>query len=164
MFQFFTISHPSFKAWKIAKTGFASLSLVDGGYFGKGIYFTTSVPYGYKYASYNNAGSKALILSWLIVGNVYPAIEFPHNLLSPDEYQNNVEILPEQKPSLYGGAIKGDSHFTIVRPFRNSPINYVPCHPKEMEQYATKGELFHEIVINQEPSVVPTYLIVIENI
>ena len=53
------------KAWKIAKTGFASLSLIDGGYFGKGIYFTTSVPYGFRYASYNNAGPKALIISWV---------------------------------------------------------------------------------------------------
>jgi hypothetical protein len=48
---------------KIAQTGFASLSTLDDGYFGKGIYFTTSLNYSLPYAY--NKEQPVVILSYI---------------------------------------------------------------------------------------------------
>jgi hypothetical protein len=39
-------------AWKICATGFANLSCLDDGFFGKGIYFTTYALYALPYFAY----------------------------------------------------------------------------------------------------------------
>lgn len=62
-------------AWKIAGTGFASLSSLDAGYYGKGIYFTSYTNYTIPYI--RNTPDPAIIVSLIIPGNAYPIIENP---------------------------------------------------------------------------------------
>lgn len=59
-------------AEKIAQTGFANLSSLDAGYYGKGIYFTGHAMYTLPYIQNR---TPALILSWITPGNVYPVLE-----------------------------------------------------------------------------------------
>lgn len=63
------------KACFISMTGFASLSLIDAGYYGKGIYFSSCAFYCVPYLI--NCAEPALILSYVICGNIYPVIESP---------------------------------------------------------------------------------------
>jgi len=60
-------------AEKICESGFAALSSLDAGYFGKGIYFTSSFLYTVPYCCQRK--SPAVILSWVVPGNCYPVIE-----------------------------------------------------------------------------------------
>lgn len=54
--------------------GFANLSTVDGGFFGKGIYLTGSVRYALPYVV-NEKKNPALLVCFVVPGNVYPVIE-----------------------------------------------------------------------------------------
>jgi len=63
-------------AWKIAATGFATLSALDAGWYGQGIYFTTYAPYTLPYLIKPNP---ALIISYVTPGNVFPVIEHPRS-------------------------------------------------------------------------------------
>lgn len=56
-------------ALKICKGGFAALSLLDAGWFGKGIYFTDSVEYTTKVYR-----SEVMVLCWVVMMNVYPVV------------------------------------------------------------------------------------------
>jgi len=57
----------------IAATGFANLNTTDDGYYGKGIYFTSSVLYAFPY--YGRSREPVVIVSWVLPGNSYPVIE-----------------------------------------------------------------------------------------
>jgi len=61
-------------AWKICQTGFASLSSLDAGFYGRGIYFTTYGPYLSPYLTKKNP---AILICFAIPGNIYPVIENP---------------------------------------------------------------------------------------
>lgn len=54
----------------IAKTGFAALSTLDSGWYGTGIYFTTSFKYCMSYIAARQR--PAIIISYVLPGNVYP--------------------------------------------------------------------------------------------
>jgi hypothetical protein len=60
-------------AKKIAATGFASLSSLDAGFYGKGIYFTTHLLYTLPYCGAKR--NPAVIISYLNMGNIYPVTE-----------------------------------------------------------------------------------------
>lgn len=60
-------------AKKIASTGFAALSSLDAGYYGKGIYFTTHLLYTLPYCGAKR--NPAIIISYLNMGNIYPVTE-----------------------------------------------------------------------------------------
>jgi cysteine-rich repeat protein len=62
-----------FIAEKIAQTGFASLSTLDPGFFGKGIYFTTSLPYTLPYSC--GKRRPAVIISYINMGHIFPVTE-----------------------------------------------------------------------------------------
>jgi len=116
-------------AEKIAETGFANLSSVDEGYYGKGIYFTTYALYTIPYL-----GSKqpVILLSWAIPGNVYPVIE-SHN--SPG--------------SLLGTALKSGHNSHYVRTRHDG----TPCN------FNDDSEVFDELVIAQESQIAPAFLL-----
>jgi len=57
----------------ISKTGFAALSSLDSGYFGKGIYFTSSAKYALPYSTLQS--DPAFIISYVVPGNIYPTCE-----------------------------------------------------------------------------------------
>jgi len=60
-------------AEKIMQTGFATISILDAGYFGKGIYFSTYMLYCLPYCSIKK--TPAVIISYLNMGNVFPVTE-----------------------------------------------------------------------------------------
>jgi len=60
-------------AWSISSTGFAALSATDAGFFGKGIYFTSSCKYALPYTQFGS--QPCLLISLINPGNVYPVIE-----------------------------------------------------------------------------------------
>jgi len=117
-------------AEKIAETGFASLSSLDAGFFGKGIYFTTYAMYCLPYMGARR--TPAIVVSWLLPGNVYPVAE-DHR--GPD--------------TLIGAACKNgfNSHYVVT--------NKAGCALQSGEG----GKHFYdEIVIPQESQIVPAML------
>jgi len=117
-------------AEKICATGFAALSSLDSGYFGKGIYFTSFVMYTLPYLALHR--TPTILISYVLPGNVYPVIE---------------DHLSEA--SLAGKGLKG-----------NATSHYVVTNKKgraitEMDPEGT----FDEFVIPQESQIVPAFLV-----
>jgi len=83
---------------KIADTGFAILSIRDKGFFGKGIYLTPQADYAASVY-----GEKVLLLSVVIVGNVYPVVYEDMNKLGGkahhENYDSNYVPVVPQNPS-----------------------------------------------------------------
>jgi len=123
-------------AYNIIKTGFVALAKLDSGYYGKGIYFTTSAEYGLPY--YATKVKPTVIISLVVSGNAYPVIEHPR--LS-------------KKNSFMGAAFMPgyNSHYVLTRK------DGFPC-PKI---YSGLGEeqFYDEVVIEQESFVLPFYLV-----
>jgi len=63
-------------ACAICETGFAALSSLDDGWYGKGIYFTSYISYALEYTASKNQPS--IVVSWVIPGNVYPVTRKCH--------------------------------------------------------------------------------------
>lgn len=118
-------------AEKIAQTGFASLSSLDSGYYGKGIYFTTSILYTLPYACMHR--EPALILSYLNMGNVFPVTE------------NH-----KGDKSLMGTPIKTGYNSHLVLTAKDGTI-----HNLGDEQ----GIVCDEIVVGQESQILPAFII-----
>eukprot|EP01125_Pyxidicula_operculata_P003314 TRINITY_DN1390_c0_g2_i3.p1 TRINITY_DN1390_c0_g2~~TRINITY_DN1390_c0_g2_i3.p1 ORF type:complete len:1797 (+),score=397.91 TRINITY_DN1390_c0_g2_i3:489-5879(+) len=114
-------------AWSIAEQGFVALSTKDDGWYGKGIYFTTKALYSLSYTS----GPSALIISYVIPGNIYPATEDSR-----------------ETKSLVGASLKPyNSAYAIVTK-RGHPV-----------KNKNPREIFDELVITEEAQVVPVYII-----
>jgi len=120
-------------AYSIITTGFVALSKLDSGYYGKGIYFTTSVEYALPY--FATKSKPTVIICLVISGNAYPVIEHPH----------------------YDGSFMGTamtpgyhSHYVLTRK------DGYPC-PKIL--YKEKNQFYDELVIEQEASILPFYLL-----
>jgi hypothetical protein len=131
-----TVAHATSleKANKIIVSGFASLSTIDSGFYGKGMYFSSSAIYTLPYCfSYRDP---CIMLCFVLPGNPFPVIE------SPTTPQNLVG-----KPILSGY----QSHYVVTK------INGLPVE----ENYF--GRKFNEIVIDQESQVVPIFLIELDN-
>lgn len=123
------------KANKIIVGGFASLSTLDSGFYGKGIYFSSSAIYTIPYCS--NAKDPCILICFLLPGNPYPVIE------SPFETKNNFT----GKHILHGY----QSHY-IVTKADGLPFNFTD--PKFIGL-----STYNEIVINQESQVVPIFIV-----
>ncbi len=115
----------------IAQTGFASLSSLDPGFYGKGIYFTTSILYTLPYSC--GKRRPAVILSYVNMGNIYPVTE-DHRSQS----------------SLSGSALKAgyNSHLVITNKeghvYNEQNGDIVQCD---------------EIVVNQESQILPAFIL-----
>lgn len=121
-------------AKKICETGFAALSTLDSGFYGKGVYFSCYVPYIFPYVM--GTKSPVMIISLVVPGNIYPCIE-----------------QPSAKLSLRGKHIKTgyQSHYVKTYP------NGLPCDkPAEKNHY-------DEIVLDQEAQMYPVYLVELDN-
>jgi len=119
-------------ARKISETGFVSLASLDDGYFGQGIYFSSSIPYSLPYAQ--SKEDPAIILSYVIPGNIYPVLE-DH----------------KGKNSLMGLAIKAregyNSHYVITKQDGN------------VFQEIGERPVYDELVIDQESQVTPAFVL-----
>jgi len=120
-------------AWKICHGGFANLSALDVGFFGSGIYFTTSAKYAIPY--FATKANPAILISYVIPGNPYPVVEQP---AGPDSIAGNT-----LKPGY-------QSHY-VCTTSRGAP------HVKP-----TKHHVYDEIVINQEAQVAPAYILILD--
>jgi len=119
-------------ALKIAQGGFASLSTLDDGYYGKGIYFSTSAKYIIPY--YATKKNPTILICLIIPGNVYPITEFPQS--------NNIRGLP-----LVNGY---QSHYCVTTK------GGIPFTRQDYEEQKMK---YDEVVIGQETQVVPLFLL-----
>jgi hypothetical protein len=114
----------------ISQTGFAALSSLDEGFFGKGIYFTTSMPYTLPYALLKRR--PAVIVSYVNAGNVWPVTE-EHN----------------GPRSLKGGAIKSGYNSHIALTNKSGSVYHADVDDTVCD----------EIVIAQESQILPAFLI-----
>jgi len=112
-------------AWKIASTGFAALSSLDAGYFGKGIYFTSSCQYSAPYTQFGEL--PCMILALIIPGNIYPVIE-----------QHKGDY------SLMGNAITPGCNSHYVRTHKDGSCVSQP-----------ENKSFDELIMEQEAQIVP---------
>jgi hypothetical protein len=70
----------------IARGGFAALATTDDGFFGRGVYFTSSVEYAVNVYSPKN---RLVLLSWVAMGNVFPVIyDDMAKLVGKSHYKN----------------------------------------------------------------------------
>jgi len=71
-------------AWKICLNGFGIVAKVDAGYYGKGMYFTSSLSYATAYAedskqkyAKDKTAPNAFVVAAVAPGNPFPVIEHP---------------------------------------------------------------------------------------
>jgi len=122
--------------WKIAETGFANLNLLDSGYYGRGIYFTSFALYCYPY--FATKRNPVLVISYVVPGNVYPVNEHHQSFNSK-----------------MGSAIESgyDSHYVTT-----TSSGAVPDSMNLPEE-----DLFDEVVIASEGAVTPVYILEVQS-
>jgi len=119
-------------ALAICSTGFATLSLLDEGWYGKGIYFTSSGLYATPY--FATKKNPAIIITYVIPGNPYPVTE------SPKAGKGLTSA------ALQSGA---QSHY-VVTSIEGLPVEK-PC-----------DNCYDELVITQEAQVVPAFILLVD--
>lgn len=106
-------------AYRIIKNGFGTVASLNDGWYGKGMYFTSSVNYAPHYAQFSSSnGCKIFLVSLVIPGNVYPATE---NAFVPDSksstgYSDNPFGLKGKAPKT-----GYQSHYVLVNQFHPVP-------------------------------------------
>jgi len=119
--------------WKIATEGFASLSSLDSGFYGKGIYFSSSARYTLPYCF--PKPRPTILICLTIPGNPYPVTEHRRT-------KNSFE----GKPLCAGH----QSHYVIVQ--RQG-------YPFTEEDHKQSKTDYDELVIDQEAQIVPMFLL-----
>eukprot|EP01126_Amoeba_proteus_P054248 TRINITY_DN6665_c0_g1_i4.p1 TRINITY_DN6665_c0_g1~~TRINITY_DN6665_c0_g1_i4.p1 ORF type:complete len:176 (-),score=31.57 TRINITY_DN6665_c0_g1_i4:35-562(-) len=120
-------------ALAISSTGFATLSSLDAGWYGRGIYFTSYFTYAIPYCA--NRANPALIVSYVIMGNTFPI------------YENS-----KSNCSVLGKPIKAGHHSHYVCVDSNG-------YPPEDLAKLDESEIFDEIVVSQESQITPAYIV-----
>jgi len=123
-------------AWDIVKTGFAVLSSPkDEGWFGKGIYTTSSMQYASGYAhrtAIANQDKPALLICAAIPGNIYPMNETQEGISVRTGYQ---------------------SHFTIV------DLSQFPSSEPLLNFESQPNNAVDELVLFQEAQLLPMFIV-----
>jgi len=119
-------------AWKIAGTGFSALSSLDAGWYGKGMYFSSSAMYTLPY--YGSKARPALLLCFSVPGNPYPVVE------------SRME-----KETLLGQPI-----------YSGYQSNYVLTNKDGVPCSKVQDDYYDEIILDQESQVVPFALVEFE--
>jgi len=124
-------------AWRIAAEGFAALSTLDIGFYGKGIYFSSSALYTIPY--FQIKSQPAILICLCIPGNPYPVIEHRKS-------ENSLV----GKPLIDGF----QSHYVVVT--KNG-------YPFKEEHYENEDEcIYDELILNQEAQVAPIFLLKVD--
>jgi len=118
------------KALKIAESGFAALSILDAGFYGKGIYFSSYAIYTVPYVF--SESDPSMLICFILPGNPFPVIEHPRNFTG--------------KPILQGY----QCHYVVTM---KSGL------PFTEEDFRKNQRNFNEIVLGDESQVVPIFLI-----
>ena len=83
--------------WKICQQAFGQVSTLDGGYFGRGIYFSGNFEYASRYSQ--SIGPKLFILAAVLPGNPFPVTENPfepksyHGQACRPGYQSHISFV-----------------------------------------------------------------------
>jgi len=117
---------------KIIDNGFSALSSLDAGFYGKGMYFSSSARYILPY--YATKPNPAILICMAVPGNTYPVVE---SRTDPS--------------SLLGLPIKSGYQSNYVLTMRDGN----PCQV----QGTARGDVFDELVLDQEAQVVPFLLV-----
>jgi len=137
-------------ALKICSTGFASLSVLDSGWYGQGVYFSSSAKYVIPYML---KPKPAIIISYVIPGNIFPVFEDPR-IKDDTRIKDDPRIKedPRQKKHSYSGkAIKPgyQSHYVVTK------VNGYPAEK-------TSNHCFDELVVGQEDQIVPAFILKVD--
>jgi len=126
------------KAKRIIVSGFATLSIIDAGYYGKGMYFTTSAIYTVPY--FISKPNPSILICFILPGNPYPVIENP-----------------KQAGNIVGQPIMTGYHCNYV-------VTRKDGLPLTEYNYLNENKLYYnEIVLGDESQVVPIFLILLNN-
>lgn len=139
----------------------ANLAKTDAGYFGNGVYHTSSAQYAYKYTDKEGQ----LLMNWICFSSVYPVIHHPSvdkdvkDANHPQWKKLTQDLKKKHWVYLTGrqGPISGthNAHYALV-------CSKNPNDPEEMEFYpSTRGEeyAYDELVSFDVCQVLPRYLI-----
>eukprot|EP01128_Nolandella_sp_AFSM9_P001785 TRINITY_DN12199_c0_g1_i1.p1 TRINITY_DN12199_c0_g1~~TRINITY_DN12199_c0_g1_i1.p1 ORF type:complete len:1767 (-),score=200.25 TRINITY_DN12199_c0_g1_i1:119-5263(-) len=120
-------------AMKIAENGFTTLSSLDAGYYGSGIYFTSSARYALPY--YGGRKNPAVLICFSVPGNPYPVVE--HRT---------------EENSMLGMPLKSgyQSHYVLARKNGN---------PVKSQRGNFMDGVYDELVIGQESQVIPAWIL-----
>eukprot|EP01127_Copromyxa_protea_P011944 TRINITY_DN3062_c0_g1_i1.p1 TRINITY_DN3062_c0_g1~~TRINITY_DN3062_c0_g1_i1.p1 ORF type:complete len:1478 (+),score=338.90 TRINITY_DN3062_c0_g1_i1:234-4436(+) len=126
-------------AMRICNTGFTTLASVDEGWYGQGMYFSSSSVYNLPY--FAKKETPCLIMCYAILGNVYPVTEDPRS-----------------KESLLGKPVKKGYHSHYVVTNKDGLIwkqsTRTPRGSDQKKQY-------REFVLFHEAQVLPAYVVTI---
>eukprot|EP01127_Copromyxa_protea_P005793 TRINITY_DN1564_c0_g1_i6.p1 TRINITY_DN1564_c0_g1~~TRINITY_DN1564_c0_g1_i6.p1 ORF type:complete len:687 (-),score=134.25 TRINITY_DN1564_c0_g1_i6:237-2297(-) len=133
-------------AMAICSTGFASLSSLDAGYYGSGVYFTTYAMYTVPY--FASRKDPAAVISYLSIGSAYPTTEHhqgPHSLMGHP-----------LKSGFTGHYVKVTAEGTV--PNYNEYFELVEkgADPNDVKSGAY---LWDELVVAQESQITPVYVV-----
>ena len=143
----------------------AALSTTDAGFFGQGIYHSSSARYSHKYAQYDAPGKPsregALLVNWVCFSSPYPVIHHPD--VRDDAHWETLSDRDHLKKRhwryLVGrpGAIEGkyDAHYALVvpkNPHYSGEMNFFPCKKGQKPTY-------NELVTFFPGQVLPRYLV-----
>jgi len=135
-------------AWKIIENGFGTAATLDDGYYGKGVYLTTTFEYANTYSK-----DKVFVIALALPGNPFPIIEHPFKRDENGEVLSSIETgkkIPNPE-GYFGRACNPgyQSHYTIVKPF----------YPIENESVDLSKRYRDELVIFQDAQALPLFLI-----
>eukprot|EP01123_Difflugia_compressa_P002253 TRINITY_DN12966_c0_g1_i1.p1 TRINITY_DN12966_c0_g1~~TRINITY_DN12966_c0_g1_i1.p1 ORF type:complete len:619 (+),score=120.09 TRINITY_DN12966_c0_g1_i1:71-1858(+) len=146
--------------WNICKSGFSSLAKLDEGLYGRGMYFTTHVPYA---ASYSLKMEKKDSIK---IDNKKPTDEDKHDKESKKE-ENKKEVKP--MVFIISFAIPGSIYPVIEHPYKRGSLKGKPNHAGYQSHYVKvnnnglpsrrQGKTYDELVLFQESQVLPRYVI-----
>ena len=146
-------------AYRIVTNGFGTTATLDDGYFGRGIYFTSSMEYAAKYTNSTKRG-KVFLLSLVITGNTFPVTEHPFKEKQGGGIEHMSDENGKKKPVLnpLGFLEKAcragyQSHYTVVD--SRNVLTAFPFREKELDPEKTANE----IVVFDSAQILPLFLI-----
>jgi hypothetical protein len=143
--------------FNICKLGFLNLSLLNTGYYGRGIYSTPSPIYALWYAtqggrnraSVTDRSELCVLMAWALLGQVYPALNRMDRRAQIDP-ATGIVVRPEDPDHVYHGGWPGaDSH--VAQTTRGG---FPAKDPHEFD--------FIEVVTSQEASLLPRFIVYVD--
>jgi len=148
--------------WSICENGFATVAQVDGGFYGKGIYFTSDMYYAAKYATKTMKG-KVIILALTIPGNSYPITENPFKINAIGDFEKITnekgQTVRVRNPDGFyeSGPQDGfQSHYTIVEKLDTKVAFPIKDGSIDTKRHAD------ELVIFQDAQTLPIFVLYLD--
>jgi len=141
-------------AWKISKNGFGTVASLDQGYYGKGIYFTSSLEYSLQYSPED----KVVIIAITLPGNSFPVIEHPFlidNITGTVLLDSNKKRIINPEGYLGHSCKSGyQSHYSIV-----TRRNLNEAYPLSLNVNFDEKEHADELVVFQDLQALPLFIV-----